>query len=102
MEQSELIERLARIEAEQRDFARRLAADEEKLEDIHELTTSVKLIAQQNAQIERKQDELGKQLEELRAEPGKKYMSMRAALVSALVTLVVGGVGGYVLNLLLK
>lgn len=102
MEQSELIERLARIEAVQKDFARRLTADEEKLEDIHELTTSVKLIAQQNAQIERKQDELAKAVEELRAEPGKKYMSLRAAIVSAFATLVIGTVGGYFLQMILK
>lgn len=82
----------------------KVEAMEKDISDIHRLTTAVELLAQQMQQMQQLQqktqksvDSVSSRLDNLEAEPARRYTSIKATVISSLITAVVGAVAGWLL-----
>ena len=92
------------IELEQRgkSNAHRLDDLEEQSKLLNELVTSVKLLAQNMQVMAEEQKKQGARLDALEKQPTENWNSVKKAIVTALVSVLVGGVGGALLALIVK
>lgn len=92
------------IELEQRGKSNthRLDDLEEQSKLLNELVTSVKLLAQNMKTMAEEQKKQGARLDALEKEPAENWSSVKKAIVTALVSVLVGGVGGALLALIVK
>ena len=92
------------IELEQRGKSNthRLDDLEEQSKLLNEWVTSVKLLAQNMKTMAEVQEKQGARLDALEKQPAENWNSVKKAIVTALVSVLVGGVGGALLALIVK
>ena len=92
------------IELEQRGKSNthRLDDLEEQSKLLNELVTSVKLLDKNMKTMAEEQKKQGARLDALEKQPAENWNSVKKAIVTALVSVLVGGVGGALLALIVK
>lgn len=92
------------IELEQRGKSNTHRIDdlEEQSKLLNELVTSVKLLAQNMQVMAEEQKKQGARLDALEKQPAENWNGIKKAIVTALVSVLVGGIGGALLALIVK
>ena len=92
------------IELEQRGKSNMHRIDdlEEQSKLLNELVTSVKLLAQNMQVMAEEQKKQGARLDALEKQPEENWNGIKKAIVTALVSVLVGGIGGALLALIVK
>ena len=85
--------RLTELEAHSKEHERRLNEMEKRQDDLEDLTTTVKTLADREARVEDDVKEIKTDVKNLASKPGKRW----DALVSQIITIVVAAVAGFVL-----
>lgn len=85
--------RLTEIDARARSNTRRLDEVEKRQADLEELTTTVKVLATREEVVEKDVKEIKDDVKSLTDKPGKRWEKV----VEILITVIVGGVVGFVL-----
>ena len=89
-----------RIDAENERQNRRIALLEGNVQQMNDLTVSVKEMAVTMGNMLEEQKKQGDRLEKLEREPGEAHRQIKAAIITAAVSSVVGAIMGAVLVLL--
>lgn len=90
------------LEHDVKELDRRISACEEQQKTLLELTTSVKEISINVKYMYEEQQKQGKRLELLEKAPAETAKHFKYAIISAVASLIVGGVGGAILALVVK
>lgn len=98
----EVHERLASLEANEKNIFHRLDEMKSELHDIHKLASSVEVIANQTVSINEKVDNIDKRLDVVEKAPVKDFKYYKRTVVSCLITGVLTAILGAVLALILR
>ena len=90
MEETEIVERLSAVEQRTKSNSHRLEALEKQTEAVNRLATSVAVMAEKVEVTGAKVDSLCTDVQELKAEPGKRWKSVVERVIYIIVAAVVG------------
>lgn len=94
----EIVERLSAGESSIKSAHHRIDDIEKKQDDLADLVSSVKVLADREARVEEDVSEIKTDVKELKEKPSKRYET----IITAILTAVCGGVVGYLLSMILK
>ena len=94
----EIVERLSAGESSIKSAHHRIDDIEKKQDDLADLVSSVKVLADREARVEEDVSEIKTDVKELKEKPSKRYDT----IITAILTAVCGGVVGYLLSMILK
>lgn len=97
-EYKEIVERLTAGESSIKSAHHRIDDIEKKQDDLADLVSSVKVLADREARVEEDVSEIKTDVKELKEKPSKRYDT----IITAILTAVCGGVVGYLLSMILK
>ena len=95
-------ERLTALETNEKNIFHRLDEIRKDLEDIHELTASVKLIAAETVSISQKVDRVDCRLQAVESKPGDDLRYYKRTVISCMITALVSGIIASVMTMILK
>jgi methylthioribose-1-phosphate isomerase len=98
----EITERLAKLEADERNIFHQLSEIKEEVKDIRRLTNAVEKIAQKTESIETKVVEMGKRVSEVENEPLEEYKNFKRLVLGAVVTTALSTVVTAILALIMR
>lgn len=98
----EIHERLAKLEADDRNIFHQLSEIKEEVKDIRRLTTAVEQIAVKTESIDNKVDSMGTRLSQVEREPGEDFRHYKRLILGAILTSTVSTVALAVLSLIMK
>lgn len=93
----EIWERLSAGESSIKSAHHRIDDIEKKQDDLADLVSSVKVLADREARVEEDVSEIKTDVKELKEKPSKRYDTV----ITAILTAVCGGVVGYLLSLII-
>lgn len=93
MEERDYIQRLVQVEDRAKSNSRRIDVLDEKVEDIHELASSVKLLASETKAMREDVSDMNTRLKQLEEKPGKNWEN----LIKTIITCVATAMAGYFL-----
>lgn len=85
-------ERIARLEESSKSAHKRIDGLENKIENIYELTTSVKEIATEMKAMRTDVNKIDERVVSIEKEPGQNYKDMKNKIVGQIVTFIVGSI----------
>ena len=94
----EIVERLSAGESSIKSAHHRIDDVEKKQDDLADLVSSVKVLADREARVEDDVSEIKSDVKELKEKPTKRYETV----ITAILTAVCGGVVGYLISLILN
>lgn len=94
----EIWERLSAGESSIKSAHHRIDDVEKKQDDLADLVSSVKVLADREARVEEDVTEIKTDVKELKEKPNKRYETF----VTAFITAISGGIVGYLLSLILN
>lgn len=94
----EIVERLSAGESSIKSAHHRIDDIEKKQDDLADLVSSVKVLADREARVEEDVSEIKTDVKELKEKPSKRYDT----IITAILTAVCGGMVGYLLSMILK
>ena len=94
----EVWERLTSLESSTKSAHHRIDDVEEKQNNLAELVSTVKVLADREARVEDDVNVIKTDVKELKEKPSKRYETV----VTAILTAIAGGFVGYLISLLLK
>ena len=97
-EYKEIVERLTAGESSIKSAHHRIDDIEKKQDDLADLVSSVKVLADREARVEEDVSEIKTDVKELKEKPSKRYDT----IITAILTAVCGGVVGYLLSMIIK
>lgn len=98
----EIHERLAKLEADDKNIFHQLSEIKEEVKDIRRLTTAVEQIAVKTESIDNKVDSMGTRLSLVEREPGEDFRHYKRLILGAILTSTVSTVALAVLSLIMK
>ena len=90
MENTEIIEKLAHIEERAKSNTKRINAKENKVENIYELTISVKEIATEMKAMREDVNKMDSRLSELEEKPLKEYENTKSQIKKQVISFFIG------------
>ena len=94
----EIVERLSAGESSIKSAHHRIDDVEKKQDNLADLVSSVKVVADRQARVEDDVSEIKTDVKELKEKPTKRYET----IVTAILTAICGGLVGYLLSLMLN
>ena len=98
MNNEEIAVKLTDHENEISSLKHRMNKAEDKIEQIHELTTSVKLIAQKQDNVVSKLDSLTNTVAEINKQPAEKWNKVTSTILTAVVSAIVTAVIAFIIS----
>ena len=98
----EIHERLAKLEADDKNIFHQLSEIKEEVKDIRRLTLAVEQIAVKTESIYSKVDDMGNRLLVVEREPAESFMHYKKLVVGAVITAAVSSVLANIFSLILK
>ena len=98
MNETDIIERVASIEARCKSNTHRLDQLEKSNEALTEMAASIKLLAYQQGESNKKIDAIDHKVSALEAEPGKRWKSLIGYVIAAICSAGVGALITYLLR----
>lgn len=98
----EIHERLARLEADEKNIFHQLSEIKEEVRDIRRLTNAVEKIAVKTDSIDSKVDEMGVRISAVEREPTDELKHYKKLVVGALITAVTSTITVAILALIMK
>lgn len=83
---SEYLERLIEVEQREKSNTKRLDSLEPKVEDIHELTSSVKVLATEMKRMREDQMSMDERIKSLEDKPSKRFDSIITIIITAVIS----------------
>lgn len=93
---------VSHLKGEHADFDRRLERLEKSTAAVQELTTAVKLLAQNMEHMAKEQADQGQRLKALEAEPAQRWNNMTRTIFTSVLSTLTGGMLGAILALVLR
>lgn len=93
MKQGEILERLARLEAEVKAAFKRIDEQKTLTESVHKLALSVERQSSELQSVSTRLSTLSQDVDEMKERPAKRWDAIVAAIISAIVGLLVGWLG---------
>ena len=98
----EIHERLAKLEADDKNIFHQLSEIKEEVKDIRRLTVAVEQIAIKTESIYSKVDDMGSRLLVVEREPAESFMHFKKLIVGAVITATVSSVLANILSVIIK
>lgn len=98
----EIHERLAKLEADDKNIFHQLSEIKEEVKDIRRLTLAVEQIAMKTDSIDSKVDNMGSRLLVVEREPAESFLHYKKLIVGAIITTALSSVLVNILSLILK
>ena len=98
----EIHERLARLEADEKNIFHQLSEIKEEVKDIRRLTNAVEQIAIKTESIDLKVDEMGSRISEVEKEPIADFTHFKRVIASAVITAALSTVTVAILTLIMR
>ncbi len=98
----EIHERLAKLEADDKNIFHQLSEIKEEVKDIRRLTNAVEKIAQKTESIDSKVDDMGNRLLVVEREPAESFSHYKKLIIGAILTAAVSSVLANILSLVMK
>lgn len=98
----EINERLAKLEADEKNIFHQLSEIKEEVRDIHRLTNAVEKIAVRTESIECKVDQMGSRISALEKSPADNFSHYKKVIAGAVITAVISALTAAVFALILK
>jgi len=95
-------ERLARLEAEDKNIFHQLDEIKAEVRDIRKLTAAVEKIADQMKNTSQKVDSIDRRLDTVERAPAEEFNHYKRLIINCIITGVLGAVTGAVLTLIIK
>ncbi|MCR4615453.1 MAG: hypothetical protein K5756_04820 [Clostridiales bacterium] len=95
-------ERLTALETNEKNIFHRLDEIRKDLEDIHELTASVKIIAAETVSISRKVDKVDSRLQAVENKPAEDLRYYKRTVISCVITALVSGLIASAMTMILR
>ena len=92
MQEKELIERLVATEQRAKSNTKRLDSVEEKVEDIHELTFSVKELATETKLMREDVNKLDTRVANIEKEPAEEYKEVKKNIRNQIISFIIGAI----------
>lgn len=102
MENTDLIERLVKVEQSDKSAHNRIDKVESEMSEIKELTLAVKEIAMETKAMREDLNNVDGRLKTVEAKPMKTWDSVKVAVISSIVSLIVGTIGGAIIGQIIK
>lgn len=102
MEDTELREKVAHIEEREKSNTKRIDNLENKVEDIHELASSVKLMASEMKAMREDVNSVDNRLKVVEEKPAKNWDSIKMYIITCIISLVIGTGGGALIAQIIK
>ena len=101
-EEVEITERLAKLEAEQRNIFHQLSEIKSEVKDIRRLINAVEKIAIKTESIDGKVDEMGMRISELEKNPAENFLHYKRLAAGAVISAFVSSVVVAILALIMR
>lgn len=98
----EIHERLARLEADEKNIFHQLSEIKDEVKDIRRLTNAVEQIALKMESIYTKVDEMGGRITEVEGQPLADFIHLKRVIISAVITSALSTVTVAILALIMK
>lgn len=98
----EIHERLAKLEADDRNIFHQLSEIKEEVKDIRRLTHAVEQIAVKTESIDSKVDDMGRRLLVVEREPAESFSHYKKLIIGAIITATLSTVLANILSLVMK
>ena len=95
-------ERVARLEADEKNIFHQLTEIKDEVKDIRRLTNAVEKIATKTESIDSKVDYMGERINFLEEKPASDFVHYKRLIIGAVITALVSGVAVAVFSLVLK
>lgn len=102
MEDTELREKVAHLEEREKSNTKRIDTLENKVEDIHELASSVKLMASEMKAMREDVNSMDNRLKVVEEKPAKNYENIKMYIITAIISLIIGTGGGALIAQMMK
>jgi len=90
MEDTELREKVAHLEERAKSNSHRLDTLENKVEDIHELASSVKLLASETKAMREDVNNMDNRLKKVEEKPANNWNNLTRTIITGIVTAILG------------
>ena len=90
MEDTELREKVAHLEERAKSNSHRLDTLENKVEDIHELASSVKLLASETKAMREDVNNMDNRLKKVEEKPANNWNNLTKTIITGIVTAILG------------
>ncbi len=94
--------KVAHLEEREKSNTHRIDSLEGKVEDIHELASSVKLLASETKAMREDVNDMNNRIKTLEDKPVKDYNAIKMYIITSIISLVIGTIGGAFFNSILK
>lgn len=98
MQEAELIQKLTSLEDRTKSNTHRIDTLDKKVEDIHELATSVKLLASETKAMREDVNDMNSRIKQLEDKPSKNWDK----IITTVIGTIVGAIAGAIIGLILK
>jgi len=102
MENTDLREKVAHIEEREKSNTKRIDSLEVKLEDIHDLASSVKLMASEMRAMREDVNDMNGRVKILEEKPAKNWDNIKMYIITSVISLIIGTGGGALIALIIK
>ncbi|MEE1279462.1 MAG: hypothetical protein UHH95_01355 [Oscillospiraceae bacterium] len=98
----EIHERLARLEADEKNIFHQLSEIKDEVKDIRRLTAAVEKIAVKTESIDSKVDDMGSRISAVENEPAQSYNHYKKLVAGSTLTAIVSAICAAILALIMK
>lgn len=102
MENTEIIERLVKVEQSDKSAHHRIDKVESEVSEIKELTIAVKEIAMETKEMRKDLNNVDSRLKTVEDKPAKNWDNIKMTVITSIISLIIGSVGGAVIALVIK
>lgn len=102
MENTEIIERLVKVEQSDKSAHHRIDKVEVEVSEIKELTIAVKEIAMETKEMRKDLNNVDSRLKTVEDKPAKNWDNIKMCVITSIISLVIGTGGGALLALIIK
>ena len=98
----EIHERVARLEADEKNIFHQLSEIKDEVKDIRRLTAAVEKIAVKTESIDTKVDEMGSRISAVEKEPAQSFVHYKRLMTGSVITAVISAICAAILALIIK
>lgn len=102
MENTEIIERLVKVEQSDKSAHHRIDKIETEVSEIKELTIAVKEIAMETKEMRKDLNNVDIRLKTVEDKPAKNYDAIKMCIITSIISLIIGTGGGAIIALIIK
>ena len=102
MENTEILERLVKVEQSDKSAHHRIDKVETEVSEIKELTIAVKEIAMETKEMRKDLNNVDIRLKTVEDKPAKNYDAIKMCIITSIISLIIGTGGGAIIALIIK